>query len=64
MYVYSLAIKHNVEVEDDLIIILERYADKDADRRHFEHPRREICFADIKEMTEGQDRRGFYILDV
>ena len=53
-----VAIMNNVEAEDDFIAS-ERYPDKDADRRHFEHPRCGICFDDIKGMTEGHDRRGF-----
>jgi quinol monooxygenase YgiN len=61
--VYSLAIMNNVN-NDDEFVILERYEDESAERRHMESERLVACLEKIKDFIAERDSRNYTILDV
>jgi len=61
--VYSLAIMNNVN-NDDEFVILERYEDENAERRHMESERLVACLEKIKDFIAERDSRNYTILDV
>lgn len=63
MDVYSLAIMTEVEDEDGFVI-LERYENKDAEKRHLESERCVTCLEKIREFIVGHDSRSYSIVDV
>lgn len=63
MDVYSLAIMNNVN-DDDEFVILERYHDKKAEKRHLDSERCVACLKKIKGLIVGHDSRSYNILDV
>jgi quinol monooxygenase YgiN len=63
MDVYSLALMTKVEEEDEFVI-LERYVDAVAEKRHLESQKCVECLGNIKDMIVGHDSRSYEILDV
>jgi len=63
MDVFSLAIMAKVEDEDGFVI-LERYQDKEAERRHLESERCALCLERIREFIVGHDSKSYGIVDV
>jgi quinol monooxygenase YgiN len=63
MDVYSLAILNKVE-EDDEFVILERYLDAAAEKRHLESEKCVECLGKIRDMIVGHVSRSYEILDV
>lgn len=63
MDVYSLAILNKVEDEDEFVI-LERYVDAAAEKRHLESEKCVECLGKIKDMIVGHVSQSYEILDV
>lgn len=63
MDVYSLAIMNSNDDEDEFVI-LERYQDAEAEKRHLASERCVKCLAEIKGMIAGHESQSYHILDV
>jgi quinol monooxygenase YgiN len=63
MDVYSLALMSKVEEEDEFVI-LERYVDAAAEKRHLGSEKCAECLDKIEDMIKGHDGRNYGILDV
>jgi quinol monooxygenase YgiN len=61
--VYSLAMMAFVE-EEDGFVILERYKDREAERRHLESERCVLCLERIREFIVGHESISYTVVDV